>query len=45
MSTAIEENDDWKHVLLTPPPKEELGKGDLVPIEDLPPFARQAFSG
>jgi replicative superfamily II helicase len=31
-------------VLLTPPPKEELGKNDLVPIEDLPAFARKAFS-
>jgi hypothetical protein len=44
MQTAIEDNDDWKHVLLTPPPKIGRGKEGLLPIEELPSFARPAFA-
>ena len=44
MQTAIEDNDDWKHVLLTPPPKIGRGKEGLLPIEELPCFARPAFA-
>ena len=38
-----EENDDWKFVEITPPPKPPLDKTQLVPIASLPKFARRAF--
>jgi len=34
-----EENDDWKYVEITPPPKPPLDKTNLVKIEQLPKFA------
>lgn len=39
----VEENDDWKYVEITPPPKAPVNKDGLVPISSLPPFARPAF--
>ena len=38
-----EENDDWKYVQITPPPKPPLDKADLVEIKKLPKFAQEAF--
>ena len=38
-----EENDDWKFVEITPPPKPPLDKSKLVSIKDLPKFAQEAF--
>ena len=38
-----EENDDWRMVTITPPPKSETAKKDLVPIPALPKFAQGAF--
>lgn len=38
-----EENDDWKFVEITPPPKPPLDKTKLIRIDELPPFAREAF--
>lgn len=39
-----EENDDWKWVEITPPPKPEMDKGQFISIASLPKFAQQAFS-
>jgi len=38
------ENDDWKFVEITPPPKPPLDKAKLVSIQSLPKFAQEAFS-
>ena len=38
-----EENDDWKYVEITPPPKPPLDKTNLVKISSLPKFAHEAF--
>jgi len=34
-----EENDDWKYVSITPPPKAPIPKNGLISIESLPKFA------
>ena len=39
-----EENDDWKFIEITPPPKEPLDKKNFVKIDSLPKFAQGAFS-
>jgi ATP-dependent helicase YprA (DUF1998 family) len=39
----VEENEDWKFIEITPPPKKTMEDKDLMKVEDLPPFARQAF--
>ena len=38
-TVRTEENDDWKYVEITPPPKTPIGKDGLVLIKHLPPFA------
>lgn len=38
-----EENDDWKYVEITPPPKPPIDKSNLVKISSLPRFAQEAF--
>ena len=38
-----EENDDYKFVQITPPPKDVILNKDLVPISSLPPWAQKAF--
>ena len=38
-----EDNDEFKFVQITPPPKEPYGKKDLIPIMDLPQWAQRAF--
>ena len=38
------ENDDWKFVEITPPPRPPRDDTKLVKIEQLPMFARKAFS-
>jgi hypothetical protein len=38
-----EDNDDWKFVSITPPPKAPIPKSGLIAIEALPKFAQKAF--
>ena len=40
---VVEECDDWKFVSIEPPPKTEISKKNLVPIQSLPLFAQKAF--
>lgn len=39
-----EENDDWKFVEITPPPKDPISKKEFVAINSLPPYAQKAFT-
>lgn len=38
-----EDNEDWKFIEITPPPKKEMQKTDLVKISDLPKYCQPAF--
>jgi len=42
---TIKEDDnlDWKFISITPPPKKEPKATDLIKIEMLPKYCRQAF--
>lgn len=40
---VTEDNDDYKFVSITPPPKAPVPKTGLVAINSLPKFAQQAF--
>lgn len=39
----MEDNEDWKFIEITPPPKKEAAATDLVKIADLPPYCQPAF--
>lgn len=39
-----DENDDWKFVEITPPPKVPIDKKNLISIKQLPRFCHEAFS-
>ena len=41
---TVEDNDDWRHVSITPPPKNPVMEKSLVAIAALPKFAQGAFS-
>lgn len=38
-----EDNEDWKFIEITPPPKKAMQQADLVKISDLPKFCQPAF--
>jgi len=38
-----DENDDWKFVEITPPPKAPVDSKTLISIKSLPKFCHQAF--
>lgn len=40
-----QDNDDWKHIEIIPPPKKEAQKSDLIKITELPKYCQTAFSG
>ena len=40
---TTEENDDWRRVTITPPPKAAGATKDLLPVTSLPKFAQGAF--
>jgi activating signal cointegrator complex subunit 3 len=41
----VEENEEYKYVQITPPPKDPINVKSLIPIDSLPPWARKAFGG